>query len=67
MTKIITCAELRCRRLDELRALFRTLEAELVRTRAGFAATHDRAREPGNVSRAMAECLARRSLSRPSL
>ena len=33
MTKIITCAELRCRRLEELRALFRTLEAELVRSR----------------------------------
>ncbi len=35
MTKIITCAELRRRRLEELRALFRSLEAELVRTALG--------------------------------
>jgi hypothetical protein len=32
MTKIITCAELRHRRLEELQALFRSLEIELLRT-----------------------------------
>jgi hypothetical protein len=30
MTKIITCAELRHRRLEELQALFRSLEIELL-------------------------------------
>ena len=32
MTKIITCSELRYRTLDELEALFRTLQIELGRT-----------------------------------
>ena len=35
MTKIITCAELRTRRLEELQALFRSLETELLRTAPG--------------------------------
>jgi hypothetical protein len=35
MTKIITCAELRSRGLEELQALFRSLEAELLRTESG--------------------------------
>ena len=35
MTKIITCAELRTRRLEELQALFRSLEIELLRTEPG--------------------------------
>ena len=32
MTKIITCSELRYRTLDELEALFRTLQIEFERT-----------------------------------
>ena len=35
MTKIITCGELRYRTLDELQALFRTLQIELRRTAPG--------------------------------
>jgi hypothetical protein len=35
MTKIITCSELRYRTLDELQALFRTLQIELGRTAPG--------------------------------
>ena len=35
MTKIITCAELRTRRLEDLQALFQSLEAELMRTAPG--------------------------------
>jgi hypothetical protein len=38
MTKIITCAELRHRRLEELQALFRSLEIELLRTEPGSSA-----------------------------
>jgi hypothetical protein len=35
MTKIITCADLCHRRLEELQALFRSLEIELLRTEPG--------------------------------
>ena len=35
MTKIITCGELRFHSLDELQALFRTLQIELGRTASG--------------------------------
>jgi len=35
MTKIITCSELRYRTLDELKALFRTLQIEFGRTAPG--------------------------------
>jgi hypothetical protein len=35
MTKIITCSELRHRTLDELEALFRTLQIEFGRTAPG--------------------------------
>jgi hypothetical protein len=35
MTKIITCSELRYRTLDELEALFRTLQIEFGRTAPG--------------------------------
>jgi hypothetical protein len=52
---------------DELRALFRTLEAELVRTAPGSPQRTTVLASLENVSRAMAECLARQSLSRPSL
>jgi hypothetical protein len=67
MTKIITCAELRSRRLEELRALFRTLEVELVRTAPGSPERTIVLASLENVSRAIAECLARQSLTRPSL
>jgi len=67
MTKIITCAELRCRRLEELRALFRSLEAELARTAPDSPERTTALASLENVSRAIAECLARQSLSRPSL
>ena len=46
MTKIITCSELRYRTLDELEALFRTLQIEFGHTAARFAGAHDRARQP---------------------
>jgi hypothetical protein len=59
MTKIITCAELRSRRLEELQALFRSLEAELLRTEPGSFERTTVLASLENVSRAMATCLAR--------
>ena len=67
MTKIITCAELRRRRLEELRALFRSLEAELARTASGSPERTHVLASLENVSRAIAERMARQSPSRPSL
>ena len=67
MTKIITCAELRHRRLEELRALFRSLEAELARTASDSLERTTALASLENVSRAIAERLARQSLPRPSL
>ncbi len=66
MTKVITCAELRCRRLEEVRALYRSLEAELVRTAPGSPERTTVLASLENVSRAIAECMARPSPSRPS-
>jgi hypothetical protein len=40
MTKIITCSELRYRTLDELEALFRTLQIEFGRTAPGSPWSH---------------------------
>jgi hypothetical protein len=45
MTKIITCSELRYRTMDELEALFRTLQIESGRTAPGSGA-HDCAGQP---------------------
>ena len=67
MTKIITCAELRRRPLEELRALYRSLEAELVRTAPGSPERTTVLASLENVSRAIAACLARPSPSRPTL
>ena len=65
MTKIITCAELRTRRLEELQALFRSLETELLRTAPGSVERTTALANLENVSRAMATCLARQSHPRP--
>jgi hypothetical protein len=37
MTKIITCSELRCRTAEELHALFRALQTDLIGTAPGSA------------------------------
>jgi hypothetical protein len=58
MTKIITCAELRYRRLEELHALFRSLEIELLRTEPGSFERTTALASLENVSRAMATCQA---------
>ena len=65
MTKIITCAELRTRRLDELQALFRRLETELLRTNPGSFERSTALASLENVSRAMATGLARQPHPRP--
>ncbi len=54
MTKIITCGELRYRRLEELEALFRTLEIELGRAAPGSPERRTALASLDNVSRAMA-------------
>ena len=46
MTKIITCSELRYRTLDELEALFRTLQIEFGRTAPGSRGARHRAGQP---------------------
>ncbi len=56
MTKIITCAELRYRGLEELQALFRSLEAELLHTEPGSFEHTTVLASLANVSRAMATC-----------
>jgi len=65
MTKIITCAGLRYRRPEELQALFRSLEAELLRTSPGSFERTTALANLENVSRAMATCLARQPHPRP--
>lgn len=59
MTKIITCAELRYRGLEELQALFRELETELLRTEPGSFERTTVLASLENVSRALATCRAR--------
>jgi hypothetical protein len=66
MTKIITCAELRYSRLEELQALFRSLEAELLRTAPGSFERTIALASLENVSRAMATCRARPPYPRPT-
>ena len=66
MTKIITCAELRYRGLEELQALFRSLETELLRTEPGSFERTTALASLENVSRAMATCQARPSYPRPA-
>ena len=66
MTKIITCAELRHRRLEELQALFRRLEIELLRTEPGSFERTTALASLENVSRAMAICRARQAHPRPT-
>ncbi|MGA8758500.1 MAG: hypothetical protein WB611_19680 [Stellaceae bacterium] len=66
MTKIITCAELRYRGLEKLQALFRSLEAELLRTPPGSFERTTALASLENVSRAMATCLARPPHPRPT-
>jgi hypothetical protein len=66
MTKIITCAELRHRRLEELQALFRSLEIELLRTEPGSFERTTALASLENVSRAMAIRRARQAHPRPA-
>ena len=54
MTKIITCGELRYRTLEELEALFRTLQIELGRAAPGSPERRIALASLDNVSRAMA-------------
>ena len=66
MTKIITCAELRYCGLEELQALFRSLQIELLRTEPGsFERTHS-ARQPGKRQPRHGDCLARQPHPRPT-
>jgi hypothetical protein len=65
MTKIITCAEMRYRRLEELQALFQNLETELLRTKPGSFERTTALANLENVSRAMAICRARQAHPRP--
>jgi hypothetical protein len=65
MTKIITCAELQTRGLEELQALFRSIETELLRTKPGSIERTTALANLENVSRAMATCLARPPHPRP--
>ena len=65
MTKIITCAELRYRGLEELQALFRDLETELLRTEPGSFERTTALASLENVSCAMATCRARPPRPRP--
>ena len=66
MPQIITCAELRYRRLEELQALFRDLETELLRTAPGSVERTTALASLENVSRAIAECMARQPYPRPT-
>jgi len=66
MTKIITCAELRSLGLEELQALFRRLEAELLRTAPGSFERTTVLASLENVSLAMATCRARPPYPRPT-
>jgi hypothetical protein len=66
MTKIITCAELRYRGLEELHALFRDLETELLRTATGSFERTTVLASLENVSRAIATCRARPPYPRPT-
>ena len=66
MTKIITCAELRYRGLEELHALFRDLETELLRTEPGSFERTTVLASLENVSRALAACRARQPYPRPT-
>lgn len=66
MTKIITCAELRDRGLEELHALFRSLEAELLRTEPGSFERITALANLENVSRALATCRAGPPYPRPT-
>jgi hypothetical protein len=66
MTKIITCAELRYRGLEELQALFRSLEAELLRTEPGLFERTIVLASLENVSRALATCRAGQPYPRPT-
>ena len=66
MTKIITCAELWYRGLEELQALFRSLEAELLHTEPGSFERTTVLASLENVSRAMATCRARQPYPRPT-
>jgi hypothetical protein len=66
MTKIITCAELRYRGLEELQALFRSLEAELLHTEPGSFERTTVLASLEYVSRAIATCRARLPYRRPT-
>jgi hypothetical protein len=66
MTKIITCAELRSRGLEELQALFRSLEAELLRTEPGSFERTTVLASLENVSRALATCQGWQPYPRPT-
>jgi hypothetical protein len=66
MTKIITCAELRYRGLEELQALFRDLETELLRTEPGSFERTTVLASLENISRALAACRARQPYPRPT-
>ena len=66
MTKIITCSELRYRTLDELEALFRTLQIELGRTAPGSPGRAIVLASLESVRRAMAARLSRQPKPRPT-
>jgi hypothetical protein len=59
MTKIIVCSELRYRTLEELEALFRTLQIELGRTAPGSPERRTVLASLESVRRAMAARLTR--------
>ena len=68
MTKIITCSELRYRTLDELEALFRTLQIEFGRTAPGSPERGIVVASLENVRRATAAArLSRQPKPRPTL
>jgi hypothetical protein len=58
MTNVITCTELRHRRLEELQALFRRREIELLRTQPGSFERTTALASLEHVSRATAMCQA---------
>jgi hypothetical protein len=66
MTKIITCSELRYRTLEELQALFRTLQIELGRSAPGSPERRIVLASLESVRRAMAARLTRRPRPRPA-
>ena len=65
MMKVITCAELRFRRMEELEALFRSVETELLRTEPGSCERTATLASLQNISRAIAACRARQGHPRP--